>query len=80
MQNHFESASECHGLSGTPESRLLPLVVIIDDPFGNHFERFHRDAGDIPELQLLHRVAARACSKQHVRKDAQPIHCSGDCK
>lgn len=44
----------------TPEARLLPLVVIVDDPVWNHFEGLHRDGRDVAELQLLHRVAALA--------------------
>lgn len=45
--------------SHTPESRLLPLVVVINDPVGDHFEGFCCDGRDVLKLQLLHRVAAR---------------------
>lgn len=44
----------------TPESWLLPLVVVVDDSVWNHFEGLHRDGRDVLKLQLLHRVAARA--------------------
>lgn len=43
-----------------PESRLLPLVVVVNDSVRDHLEGFHCNRRDVFKLQPLHRVAARA--------------------
>lgn len=40
------------------ESQLLPFVIVVDDPVGDHLQGFHRDGRDVLQLQLLHGVAA----------------------
>lgn len=45
--------------SHTPESRLLPLIVVVNYPVWDHFECFHCDGCNVLKLQLLHSMAAR---------------------
>lgn len=47
-------------MTTTPESWLLPLVVVVDDPVRDHLKGFHCERRDVFQLQLLHSVAARA--------------------
>lgn len=47
-------------MTPAPESWLLPLIVVVNDPVRDDLEGFHCDRGDVFKLQLLHSVAARA--------------------